>query len=162
MPPDQPDPTASDDQALFRDASPTHAYYRLFFGLQRVARTIMPNIERALRAEGITDPIWYEILLAAEEAGAAGVQMLTLQRRLFVQQYALSRQIARMERAGLIRRVSVPGAGRGQAVHLTETARGLQDRIWQVYSQQIEAAFAGRLSPAEAYAAVRLVNRLYP
>jgi DNA-binding MarR family transcriptional regulator len=157
----EPCSASPDDQTLFGDSSPQHAYYRLFFALQRVARTIMPDIERALHAEGIADPVWYEILLAAEEAGTQGVQMLTLQRRLFVRQYALSRHVARMERVGLIRRVSVPGAGRGQTVHLTEAAQGLQHRLWAVYSQRIEAAVADRLTPAEAYAALRLVNRLY-
>jgi hypothetical protein len=112
----QPVPNAPTDQALFNDADPTHAYYRLFFALQRVARTIMPDIERAFRNEGIADPIWYEILLAAKESGADGVQMMTLQRRLFVQQYSLSRHIPRMERVGLIRTVPVQGAGRGKTV----------------------------------------------
>ena len=148
-------------QALFQDASPVHAYYRLFFALQRVARTMMPRIERALRAEGIADPVWYEILLAAEEAGPQGVQMLALQRRLFVQQYALSRHVGRMEQAGLIRREAVSGAGRGQSLHLTDRATGLQARIWAIYSHEIEAAMADRLTPAEAYAALRQVNRLY-
>ncbi len=122
----------------------------------------MPDIELALKETGLADPVWFEILLAAEEAGEAGVQMRILQRRLFLQQYALSRHITRMETAGLIRRSSVPGAGRGQTVHLTESARGLQDRVWQVYRQRIEAALADRLSTDEAYAALRLMNRLYP
>ncbi len=149
-------------QADFGDADPRIGYYRLYFALQRIDRSIKPTIERALKAEGLADPIWYEILLAAEEAGAAGVQMLDLQRRLFVPQYALSRHVMRMEKAGLIRRSSVPGAGRGQRVHLTETARGLHDRIWAVYSRQIEAAFASRLTTKEVYAALTMMNRLYP
>jgi DNA-binding MarR family transcriptional regulator len=94
------------DQALFGDPSPLLAYSRLFFALQRINRTIMPGIERTLKTEGITDPIWYEILLAAEEAGETGVRMLDLERRLFVAQYALSRHVARIEKAGLIRRTS--------------------------------------------------------
>jgi DNA-binding MarR family transcriptional regulator len=158
----QPVPDAPTDQALFNDAGPTHAYFRLFFALQRVARAIMPDIERVLRNEGIADPIWYEILLAAEEAGEAGVQMMTLQRRLFVQQYSLSRHIARMERVGLIRTVSMQGAGRGKFVHLTTSAIGLQGRLWAIYSHRIEAAFADRLAPADTYAALKRVNRLYP
>lgn len=149
-------------EADFKDADPKIGYYRLYFSLQRISRSIMPDIERALKAEGLADPIWFEILLAAEEAGEAGVQMLALQKRLFVRQYALSRHIARMERAGLIRRCSVPGAGRGQTVHLTDATQGLQARVWEVYRQRIEAAFANRLSPDEAYSALRLMNRLYP
>jgi DNA-binding MarR family transcriptional regulator len=149
-------------EADFQDANPSISYYRLYFALQRISRTIMPDMERALKTEGLADPLWFEILLAAEEAGAAGVQMLTLQQRLFVPQYALSRHIARMERAGLIRRCPVPGVGRGQSVHLTKAALGLQARVWGIYRERIEVAFAGRLSTDEAYAALRLMNRLYP
>jgi DNA-binding MarR family transcriptional regulator len=149
-------------QTDFGDADPSIGYYRLYFALQRIGRSIMPDIERALKAEGLADPIWFEILLAAEEAGDSGVQMLALQQRLFVRQYALSRHVARMERAGLIRRCSVPGAGRGQTVHLTDAAHGLQARVWDIYRHRIEAAFGDRLSPAEAYAALKLMNRLYP
>lgn len=152
----------SADQAQFGDTDPRHAYYRLYFALQRIERTILPGIEKALRHLGVADPIWYEILLAAEEAGPAGVQMLTLQNRLFLRQYALSRHVSRMEKAGLVRRESMTGAGRAQTVHLTERAAGLQAQIWEVYSREIEAAFADRLDPSEAYAALRLMNRLYP
>jgi len=162
-----PDSESSDrvlDSAAgyFGDVDPGTGYYRLYFALLRINRTIMPGIERALKAVGLADPVWFEILLAAEEAGAQGVQMLTLQRRLFVQQYALSRHIARMERAGLICRSSARGVGRGQTIRLTNAAAGLQERVWQVYRQHIEAAFADRLSTDEAYAALRLMNRLYP
>lgn len=146
----------------YGDADTKIGYYRLYFALQRIGRSIMPDIERALKSEGLADPIWFEILLAAEEAGESGVQMLALQQRLFVRQYALSRHIARMEGNGLIRRCSVPGPGRGQAIHLTEASQGLQARVWEVYRNRIEAAFADRLSPAEAYSALKLMNRLYP
>ena len=150
------------DQALFGDASPHYSYYRLFFALLRINRTQLPKIERALKQAGMADPIWYEILLAAEEAGEADVQMLALQKRLFVPQYALSRHIARMEKAGLIRREAVQGAGRGQTVHVTKVALGLQKRVWEIYEAMIYKAFADRLNTAEAYAALKLMNRLYP
>lgn len=147
---------------MFGDADPRLAYSRVFFALQRINRTMMPGVERALREAGIADPVWYEILLAATEAGAAGVQMLALQQRLFLPQYALSRHIARMEKAGLIRRQSLRGAGRGQIIHLTDSARGLHDRIWLIYRAEIEGHLASRLSTAEAYQALKLLNRLYP
>lgn len=147
--------------AHYGDTDPDMGYTRLFFAFLRINRTMMPEIERALKEAEIADPIWYEILLAADEAGTTGVQMLALQRRLFVPQYALSRHISRMEKAGLIRRQSVQGAGRGQIVHLTDKARGLHSRIWQIYRRMILAALSDRLSPPEAYQALRLMNRLY-
>lgn len=146
----------------FGDPDPQRAYNRVFFALLRIGRTVMPGVEKALRDIGIVDPIWYEILLATEEAGVDGIQMLALQRRLFVAQYALSRHVARIEKAGLIRRAATGGAGRGQTLHLTEQAKGLHHRVWQVYAAEIDKAFGSRMTTDEAYALVRVLNRLYP
>ncbi|GAA0307314.1 MarR family winged helix-turn-helix transcriptional regulator [Rhodovulum strictum] len=147
--------------AEFGDEDPCIAYNRVFFALLRIDRSIMPAIEKVLREAGIADPIWYEILLATEEAGADGIRMITLQRRLFVAQYALSRHVARLEKAGLIRREASAGSGRGQILHLTEAARGLHERVWTVYHEAIRNALAPRISTDEAYALVRMLNRLY-
>lgn len=148
-------------QTQFGDSDPKIAYSRVFFGLLRVQRSLMPEIEKSLRELGIRDPVWYEILYAVEQSGDSGVQMLALEERLAIPQYALSRHVARMETAGLIRREPVPGAGRGQSLHLTERSSGLQDRVWQVYVQRIQAAMAPHLTTDEAYDLVRYLNRLY-
>jgi len=145
----------------FGDDDPRIAYNRVVFALLRIDRTMVNDIAKELRSLGIPDLIWFEILLATEEAGEDGVQMLTLQKRLFVPQYTLSRLIGRIETAGLIRREASNGAGRGQRVFLSPSARGLRQRIWQVYEASIRQAMAGRLSTDEAYDLVRLLNRLY-
>jgi DNA-binding MarR family transcriptional regulator len=149
------------DDPQFGDADARIAYNRVFFALLRVDRSVMPGVASALREMGIADPIWYEILLATEEAGPGGIPMQALQKRLFVPQYALSRHIARIEKAGFVRRESIPGAGRGQRVFLAPAAEGLQERVWQVYMARIQAHLAPRLSTDEAYDLVRLLNRLY-
>lgn len=153
--------TNSDAQPQFGDDDPRTAYNRVFFAILRIHRTLMPQIEKALREVGIADPIWYEILLATEEAGEAGVQMQVLERRLFVPQYALSRHVARIEKAGLIRRAAAGGAGRGQILYIAEAGRGLPARIWQIYADKIRSAFAPALTTDEAYDLVRVLNRLY-
>lgn len=148
-------------QRQFGDDDSHIAYNRVFFALLRIQRSLMPEIEKSLRALGIADPIWYEILYAVEQAGDGGVQMLALQNRLAVPQYALSRHVARMQSAGLIRREPVPGAGRGQNLHLTEKSVGLQDRVWQVYVARIQSAIGPHMTTDEAYDLVRYLNRLY-
>lgn len=145
----------------FGDSDPRIAYNRVFFAMLRIQRTLMPEIEKSLRAMGIADPIWYEILLATEEAGPAGIQMQALERRLFVAQYALSRHVGRMEKAGLIRRAAAGGAGRGQILFIAPEGAGLHGRIWQVYAEKIQTAFSPRISMDEAYDLVRMLNRLY-
>lgn len=147
--------------APFGDSDPGVAYNRVVFALLRIDRTLMQGIRRQLADMGIPDPIWFEILLAAEEAGEDGVQMLTLQNRLFVPQSTLSRLIGRIEAAGLIHRRASNGAGRGQRVFLAPAARGLHQRIWQVYEAGIRDALSARMTTDEAYDLVRLLNRLY-
>jgi len=145
----------------FGDADPRIAYNRVFFALLRIDRSLMPGIAAALREMGISDPIWYEILLATEEAGEDGVPMQALQRRLCVPQYALSRHVARIEKAGYVRRQAIPGAGRGQRLFLAPAAVGLQARVAEIYLSRIQESLSPRLSTDEAYDLVRLLNRLY-
>jgi DNA-binding MarR family transcriptional regulator len=103
--------------------------------------------------------------LATEESGAAGSQMIDLQRRLFLPQYALSRHVARIEKAGLIRREALTGSGRGagrpQILHVTDKGRGLRRQVWQIYVAEIQSTFAPRMTTDEAYALTMLLNRLY-
>lgn len=153
--------TAEQGAALFGDADPVIAYNRVYFALQRIQRTLMPEIEKSLRKFGIQDPIWYEILEAAELAGDDGVRMLALQKRLFVPQYALSRHVSRMVRAGLITREASGDAGRAQIVRLTAAGTGITEGIWDVYVEKIHQAFGPRLSRGEAYTILRMLNRLY-
>ncbi|NHF74062.1 winged helix-turn-helix transcriptional regulator [Paracoccus sp. 12-3] len=121
----------------------------------------MAGIEKSLTKFGIRHPIWYEILYAVEQAGQNGIQMLDLQQRLAVPQYALSRHVDRMEKAGLIVRRPLPGAGRAKSLHLTEASVGLQDEVWEVYVRHIQDAIGPRMTTDEAYDLVRILNRLY-
>lgn len=152
----------SDEVPLFDDPDPRIAHNRVWFNLMRIQRSIGPRIARALKAEGIGDPVWYEILLEVEKSGPEGLRMLELERRLFVPQYALSRHIARLEAAGLIRSEPLPTGGRARQLHLTPAGEGLHDRIWPAYMEAIQSELAHRLTVDEAYALSRLLVRLYP
>ena len=160
-----PPASATPDQTAFGDEDPQIGSNRLFFALMRVNRTLVPPIAKSLRRIGIADPIWYEILLATEEAGPEGLQMIALERRLCLPQYALSRHVSRIEKAGLIRRDALAGPGRGagraQVLRVTDKGKGLHQQVWQIYVAEIQSSLSGRLSPQEAYALTRMLNRLY-
>lgn len=147
---------------VFDDDDPRIAHNRVWFNLQRIQRSMAPRIGRALRAEGIEDPVWYEILIEIEREAAAGVPMAELERRLYMPQYALSRHVARLATKGLVRREKMPGAGRAQRVFLTEQGQGLHQRIWPVYMEAIQHELAHRLTVDEAYDLSRVLIRLYP
>lgn len=158
MPTDRPASRAP----IFGDADPRIAHNRVWFNLQRIQRSMAPRIARALRGQGIEDPIWYEILIEIEREGGAGLQMAELERRLYVPQYTLSRHAARLETKGLVRREKMPGAGRAQRLFLTEAGEGLHGRIWPAYMEAIQAELAHRLTVDEAYDLCRVLIRLYP
>lgn len=143
------------------DDGRTLGYNRVWFNLLRVQRSVAPRIARALRAEGLADPIWYEILLELERSGPDGIPMGNLERRLFTTQYGLSRHVQRIEAMGWLVRTPSRGRGRGQIVTLTDSGRGVHGRIWPVYEQAIRDTFASRLSMDEAYDLARILIKLY-
>ena len=144
------------------DTDPKYAYNRVWFNMMRVQRSMGPRIARALREVGLEDPVWYDILMLLEQAGSDGLAMAEVEERLYLTQYALSRQAARMEKAGLIVRVPRPGRGRGQILQLTDAGIGLHSRIWDQYEAAMQAEIAPRMSTDEAYALNLLLIRLYP
>lgn len=152
----------SKDQMFFGDDDPAIGYNRVWFNMIRLHRHLSPQIAKALKREGIADPIWYEILLRVEEAGEAGQQMSKLEDLLFVPQYALSRHVARLEKAGLIRREYVADGRRKQILFLTDKAAGLQERVWPIYHHAIQDTLADRCTPQEAYRMARLMVGLFP
>lgn len=151
----QPDPFAEDEDADI-------GYNRVWFNLQRIQRSLGARIARALRAEGVEDPVWYEILLELERAGPGGMAMSDLEQKLYLPQYSLSRHARRIEAAGWIRRSPRPGRGRGQILALTEAGQGLHERIWPLYAGAIRDELAPRLGTDEAYDLARVLIRLYP
>jgi len=154
--PDMPEPVRFDDD------DPATAYNRVWFNLLRIQRSMAPRISRALKSAGIEDPVWYEILLEVEKAGAGGIRMAELESRLFVAQYALSRHVARIEAAGFVRRDGQEEGRRGRTLFITERGLGLHDSIWPAYVEAIQSELRHRLSTEEAYALCRLLIRLYP
>lgn len=147
---------------IFPDEDPQIAYNRVWFNLQRIQRSAFPRIARALKREGIDDPIWYEILIEVERGGADGLPMVELERRLFLPQYALSRHVARITAAGHVRSEAMAGKGRARRLFLTAQGEGLHEKIWPAYHTAIQAEIAARMTTDEAYALSRLLIRLYP
>nr|WP_299851555.1 MarR family transcriptional regulator [uncultured Roseovarius sp.] len=148
------------DQENFGDYDPRIGYNRVWFNLMRLHRNMMPPIAAALRREGVNDPIWYEILLTIESAGSEGHMMGELEDKLFLPQYALSRHISRLVKAGLLRREYVADGRRKQRLFVTEKGMGLHQRIWPTYVKAIQAEIAPRISTDEAYSATHMLMRI--
>lgn len=155
-------PARSPDAVFFDDASEEVSYNRAWFNIMRAHRKFHPRIAKALKSCGISDPIWYEILLEVERAGPEGQPMAALEKKLFVAQYALSRHVARMEKEGLLRREYIADGRRKQILFLTGQGAGLHARIWPAYWDAMQAEIGPHLTTEEAYALSRLLIKLLP
>ena len=154
--------TQSKTTSPFGEEDPKIAYNRVWFNILRAHRKFHPVIAKALRKEGIKDPIWYEILLAVESAGAKGQPMQQLEENLFVPQYALSRHISRLDQGGLLRREFVSDGKRKQILFLTSKGAGVHERIWPVYMEAMQEAIAPLISTEHAYELAFHLIKLLP
>lgn len=152
----------SDHAEFFGDASDEIAFNRAWFNIMRAHRKFHPRIAKALKSCGISDPIWYEVLLEVELAGPKGQLMAALEDKLFVPQYALSRHVARMEKEGLLRREFIADGRRKQILFLTDKGAGLHAKIWAVYWDAMQAEIGVHLTTDEAYSLSRLLIKLLP
>lgn len=152
----------SEDASFFNDAMDCVSYNRVWFNLMRAHRKFYPRITKALKSCGINDPIWYEILLDVDLAGADGQPMSALEQRLFVPQYALSRHVARLEKLGFIRRTYVADTRRRQVLFLTEKGQGMHERIWPVYWTAMQEEIGPYMNTDDAYKLARLMIKLLP
>lgn len=142
------------------ESEPTSMEIAAWIRLMRVSRTVLAAIEGELRGAGLPALGWYDVLLELERAGEDGLRPRTLQDRLLLAQYNLSRLVDRMERAGLIRRQPCPADARGQVLTLTAAGRGMRAEIWPVYRQALLTHFVDRLDAGEIAELARILERL--
>lgn len=147
---------------FFGDPDANVAFERAWFGLMRVHRKVMPEVTKALKAHGVNDPVWFEILLELARSGDDGHPMALLEEKLSVPQYALSRHIGRMESEGLLRRDFIADGRRKQILFLTEKGVGAHQRIWPIYSAAMQAELSPFLSAKEAYMLTWLLMKVTP
>ncbi len=126
--------------------------------LLRAADLASQHCAASLRSLGLPPPEWYDVLLAIERSGAQRPR--DLQVALGTEQYALSRLVDRMVRAGLLNRVPCPDDARGHTLHLTIEGRAMRAAMWPVYAQAIEAAFGSRVEEEDRVALARLLAPL--
>ncbi|MEI6642854.1 MAG: MarR family winged helix-turn-helix transcriptional regulator [Novosphingobium sp.] len=126
--------------------------------LLRAADLAEQHCAAALRAAGLPPPDWYDVLLALERGGPQRPR--ALQTSLGTEQYALSRLLDRMVRAGLITRTPCPDDARGHTLDLTTEGRTMRSAMWPVYAEAIEAALGARVVEDDCAALARMLGPL--
>lgn len=127
--------------------------------LHRATAAVTEAIEAALKAEDLPPLGWYDVLWEIEKA-PEGIRPLTLQGRLLLPQYALSRLVDRLDKAGYVTRQACEADGRGQVLVLTPAGRAVRARMWPVYSSVLASGVEARLNREEAATLARLLQRL--
>jgi DNA-binding MarR family transcriptional regulator len=128
--------------------------------LVRVQQALLDAVEAELKAAGFPPLAWYDALLALSRAEGGKLRPLALEKAMLLPQYATSRLIDRLEKAGLIAREACPDDGRGQMVAITPAGRALRTKMWEVYGAAIDRHVGAKLSNEEARRLSELLGKL--
>src|SRR5215210_8424217 len=131
------------DEGLGRERN---ACWRVFLAAHAAA---IGRIERDLAEEVLMPLSWYDVLFALYEAPDHKLRMNELARAILVTRGGLTRLVARIEKAGLLRREPDPADGRGSYAVLDEEGLVALRRTWPTYARGIAEHFGEHLSDEE-------------
>ena len=142
-------------------ADPVQLAARIGSRLARARRHVARQVEADLKAAGLPQLAWCEILfeLARRPEGRAAPQLI--ERRLVIEQYNLSRLLDRLEAKKLVRRVPHPTDRRRQIVEILPHGRRVRDEAWPVYGASLARQTAS-LSEKQSDRLADLLSRLLP
>lgn len=129
-------------------------------GLLNAHAAAVGAIERDLAASGAIPLTWYDVLVALSEAPEHRLRMHELADRIVLSRSGLTRLVDRLERAGLLTRVSCQTDRRGAFAELTPAGEATLLRTWPAYARGIATHFARHLSPEEADQVASVLERV--
>ena len=123
---------------------------------------VVARAERALAAAGLPPLSWYDVLWELFRAPERKLRMHELADRVTISRSGLVRFVDRLERAGVVSREACPTDRRGAYAVLTDAGAELMRKMWPVYAQTLNEAFASHLEDSEATAVTELLGRVAP
>ncbi|MBA2784398.1 MAG: MarR family transcriptional regulator [Actinomycetota bacterium] len=121
---------------------------------------VIDRIEDDLDEAEVLPLSWYDVLLALYEAPEHKLRMHELARAILVTRGGLTRLVARIERAGLLRREPDRADGRGLYAALADEGLEALRTTWPVYARGIAEHFGRHLSDEEVEVLDRAFNRV--
>jgi DNA-binding MarR family transcriptional regulator len=126
-----------------------------------VARLLRRRIDQRAQAVGLTSAQWRVLasISRAEIRGEEPPNQATMAAEMDLEPITLSRQIDRMEAAGLIERRPDPNDRRAHRIHLQEAARPLVAKFRDVAAECINSTFTD-ISEAELDLLTEMLTRI--
>lgn len=134
----------------------TAAWTRLI----RVQQRVLSAVEADLKTAGFPPLAWYDALLELARGPQGALRPLDLEKAMLLPQYATSRLVDRLEKAGLVVRQPCAVDGRGFYIAITPEGRALRETMWAAYAAAIERHVGAKLSCDEARSLADLLGRL--
>lgn len=122
--------------------------------------TVISRIEDDLNEAGALPLSWYDVLLALYEGPERMLRMHELASAILVTRGGLTRLVARIEKAGLLRRERDPADGRGLYAVLTDEGVQALRTTWPVYAGGIAKHFGQHLTDEEVGVLERAFSRI--
>jgi DNA-binding MarR family transcriptional regulator len=121
---------------------------------------VIDRIEDDLGGAEVLPLSWYDVLLALYEAPDRRLRMHELASAILVTRGGLTRLVARIEKAGLLRREPDPEDGRGLYAVLTEEGLEALRTTWPIYARGIAEHFGRHLTDEEVEVLDRALRRV--
>jgi len=115
------------------------------------------RIEDDLSEAEVLPLSWYDVLLALYEAPECRLRMHELASAILITRGGLTRLVARIENAGLLRREPDPADKRGLYASLSDEGLEALRSAWPVYARGIAEHFGRHLSDEE----VEVIDRAF-
>jgi DNA-binding MarR family transcriptional regulator len=113
---------------------------------------LLERIEAAFAEAELPPHAWYDVLWILENEEHGRLRMADLAHKAVVSRSNVTRLTDRMEKEGLVTRMSCPRDGRSTFCVLTGKGRALRAKMWPVYKKQIDTLFGKHLEAREAEA----------
>jgi len=131
-------------------------------GLIRLRESVMREIDRRLRREGLVSLADYGILITLVTEPTLRLRMSDLGARRMLTPSGITRVVIRLEEKGLVRREPDPADGRAAFAVLTKDGLEALRRAQVVHHAAVRELFVGRLEPRELKQLARLFEKALP
>ena len=121
---------------------------------------VITRIEERLKAAGLPELAWYDVLWALERTPRGRLRMHELAENTVMSRSNLTRLVDRLEAASLVARDRDCSDRRGAFAVLTTPGRAMRRKMWTVYGSAISELFDGHLNAAETLQMRSILDRI--